>query len=234
MPSASTDIVANLGPPMRLLRGEGPALIRGATVTGLTTAPMILGHPPVHEAVGVRLSPLGWRRVLGLPPAAALDGVINLADVLPSGRDELTEACLAVEGQAARLQAALQWLRGRLQLAPLALDPVARWAIEQIEITGGREPIGALQQRTGYSRAWLNRRFLDELGLTPKRYARLVRFRRALDLLTPERPLADLALSLGYHDQAHMHRDFRLIGETTPQAVLAARYASGLSLADEG
>ena len=57
------------------------------------------------------------------------------------------------------------------------------------------------------------------------------RWDEALDRLDPEQPLAALALELGYSDQAHMNRDFRTLGDTTPTEVLAKRYPSGITLA---
>jgi transcriptional regulator GlxA family with amidase domain len=59
----------------------------------------------------------------------------------------------------------------------------------------------------------LERLFLDRVGITPKLYMRIRRFRSVLnhleDPVGPERPrLADVAASYGYADQSHMVRDF--------------------------
>ena len=50
--------------------------------------------------------------------------------------------------------------------------------------TGGSRPIGALRAETGLTDARLISLFRQQVGVTPKRYARIHRFDRALTLLT--------------------------------------------------
>ena len=87
----------------------------------------------------------------------------------------------------------------------------------------------ALRERTGFSKTQLVEAFRDEVGLTPKLYGRIVRFReRSVQLQTagPAR-LTDVALDAQYYDQAHMNADFRALGGVTPRAFLAARHPVG-------
>jgi AraC-like DNA-binding protein len=61
-------------------------------------------------------------------------------------------------------------------------------------------------------------RFAEAVGLTPKRFARLVRFGRVLRRLEkrPETDLAEIAFDAGYADQAHFNRDFRTFSGISP------------------
>ncbi len=61
--------------------------------------------------------------------------------------------------------------------------------------------------------------FKQATGLSPKRYARLMRFQALLEPLrqASEASLAALALEAGYSDQAHMTREFREFAGITPQ-----------------
>jgi AraC-like DNA-binding protein len=72
----------------------------------------------------------------------------------------------------------------------------------------------------------LQRLVRDQLGLTPKWLIRRYRMQEAAALLagpTPP-PLAELAASLGFTDQAHLSREFRaVIGETPRRYALAAQ-----------
>jgi AraC-like DNA-binding protein len=54
--------------------------------------------------------------------------------------------------------------------------------------------------------------------MSPKRYARLMRFRSLLASLrhAPADALGLLALEAGYSDQAHMTREFRAFAGVTP------------------
>ena len=90
-----------------------------------------------------------------------------------------------------------------------------------------------LVDASGYGATRFKSRFAAELGLTPKQFIRLVRFRQVLDSLHPDRSLAAVALAAGYGDQSHMNRDFRELGGTTPSDVLKNRYPAGLTLAEQ-
>lgn len=75
LPAATCDIVVNLGAPMRLLEGQGSEHIVGSTTGGILTKPILLEHPTVHEAVGMRIAPLG--RGPGPPRPRATAGSVG-------------------------------------------------------------------------------------------------------------------------------------------------------------
>ncbi len=69
----------------------------------------------------------------------------------------------------------------------------------------------------GMSIRQFERRFVEQVGLPPKRYARIVRFNAALKakMMAPRRRWTDIAHEFGYYDQMHMVRDFgRFAGES--------------------
>ena len=68
---------------------------------------------------------------------------------------------------------------------------------------------------TGWSRRHVTERFRRQLGVSPKAYARLLRFEHASSLLSDPpagRTLADVAMEAGYYDQSHLTRDFVALG----------------------
>jgi AraC-like DNA-binding protein len=78
----------------------------------------------------------------------------------------------------------------------------------------------------GWSERHFAVQFREQVGVAPKAFARILRFARAVRLLTSDRApdLADLALACGYYDQAHFARDFRAFAGTTPTALLESRF----------
>nr|WP_306421548.1 helix-turn-helix domain-containing protein [Actinoplanes campanulatus] len=74
----------------------------------------------------------------------------------------------------------------------------------------------------GWSRQRLWSRFRSQLGVVPKRAARLARFDHATHLLAAGQPIAGVATAAGYADQSHLHRDAREFTGLTPAAVAAA------------
>jgi AraC-like DNA-binding protein len=82
-------------------------------------------------------------------------------------------------------------------------------------------PISGLAQMAGLSLRQFERRFTAEVGMSPKLYARVVRFEAALEnkKRSPALRWTDIAHDLGYHDQMHMVHDFRQLSGATPSDI---------------
>ena len=107
--------------------------------------------------------------------------------------------------------------------------------------------MGALCDELGCSRTHMLRRFNEQIGVSPKTYARVLRFQRAVHLLghrdgaswLDERERGaghdgswgELALDCGYFDQAHMNRDFRQFAGVSPTELTASLLPDGGGLA---
>jgi AraC-like DNA-binding protein len=105
---------------------------------------------------------------------------------------------------------------------PRPPDPIVTCALAAIDRAAGNVRIAAL--RVGRSQDALERRFRALVGATPKHYASLVRFRRALALIRPGRSLTRIALEAGYSDQSHFNRHFRRFTGHAPSVLLAGDY----------
>jgi AraC-like DNA-binding protein len=105
------------------------------------------------------------------------------------------------------------------------LHPAVAFALT----TFGRRPettsIAAVTGAVGLSARAFIERFKTEVGLTPKRYCRILRFQRALGRAHRGQRIdwIQVALDSGYFDQAHFIHDFRAFAGLTPTAYLAAR-----------
>jgi transcriptional regulator GlxA family with amidase domain len=75
-----------------------------------------------------------------------------------------------------------------------------------------------VQHEVGCSPAQFIRRFEAAVGLTPKRYARVMRFGVLLPTLVRcgPRDWADIAVSAGYFDQSHLIREFHQMAGMPP------------------
>jgi methylphosphotriester-DNA--protein-cysteine methyltransferase len=75
--------------------------------------------------------------------------------------------------------------------------------------------------------------FKNNVGLSPKEYFRIIRFRQIIEAIQANKQVlwSQLAYSLGYADQAHLIRDFKAFAGLTPTGFLEeSRYYHGLSL----
>jgi len=104
----------------------------------------------------------------------------------------------------------------RSMFSDVAADPRVDAAIAIIR-SGGRASIEEVAAQAGVSRQHLARAFAYHVGVSPKTFARVMRFRRAITLARGGWDgWADLAGELGYFDQSHMISEFREFAGNTP------------------
>ena len=97
-------------------------------------------------------------------------------------------------------------------------DQIGHAIVSLLRKRRGRMGVAELGRQLGIAERRLQRVCRDRLGTSPRHYARLTRFLVATNALRSEgTPLADLALSCGFSDQAHFQRDFRAFSGMTPR-----------------
>lgn len=105
---------------------------------------------------------------------------------------------------------------------PIERHRAVAFALQQI----ARDPTGAqmklLSQQVSLSTRRFTRVFEQQVGLTPKLYARLLRFRHVLHEVRAAREVdwTSIALSCGYYDQPHFNRDFKAFSGFSPTEYL--------------
>ena len=192
---------------------------RGCVVAGLAPGNVRVRGPDI-ECLQVRLSPVVADAVFGA--SAELDGMVVALDDL-WGRDairtqEQLRAASSWDDRFAIAEAALarRYETGR------AVDPEVAFAWEQMVADRGRVRVDQLAAEVGWSRQRLWTRFRGQIGLTPKRAAKLVRFDHAAHRLAAGHSAARVAAESGYVDQSHLHRDVVTFAGVTPSAVAVA------------
>ena len=90
---------------------------------------------------------------------------------------------------------------------------------------GGDAPVAELSDEIGISSRRLVDVFSQQVGLTPKLFARVQRFQNVIQNLPPEQDVdwMDVALGCGYYDQAHFIHDFRSFSGLSPSTYLKHR-----------
>ncbi|MFI6601913.1 DUF6597 domain-containing transcriptional factor [Nonomuraea sp. NPDC050536] len=187
----------------------------GPHVAGPDTGPMPAPMRAGDAYVGIRFKPGATGLVFGVPlselrdqrvPAAALDALTAplLTDPTASLLGVPRLAGLDAVG-AARMLALKAVVLARLRDTP-APDPAAPAIAAALR--AGRT-VAEVAWDLGYSERQLHRRTLAGFGYAPKTLQRVVRFQRALRLARSGVPLAEVAASSGYTDQAHLSHDVK-------------------------
>ncbi len=198
-----------------------------AFVCGLQLEHMIV--PPAEHAAftGARMSPLTAFRVFDAP-ARELTGALTDLNALVAAEAERLRAQLVEEDEpAARMALMENFLIGRLTRGPLWHDAAAHvWSM--LVRFHGAVRVDAAADGAGLSARQLGRVFDEQVGVSPKVAAKLLRFERALMLIRrTDMPLAAIAYEAGYADQSHLNRDFKELAGTSPAAYAKKRIVSG-------
>jgi AraC-like DNA-binding protein len=226
--------------------GEADGFARGRPLADGRRASLFL--QPAHlkmlripatfrETVGAALRPAGLR--LLVPNGAQSLGPgsrIPLEEVWgPSARQLLDR--LMIEASAERR---VELLRLVLTERALEVEPphaTAARALRLIESAYGNVHVDEVAATCGVTTRTLHTLFTREVGLAPKQVARIVRVRRALELVQAARgPLSRISLASAFSDQAHLSREFRRLLGVTPRALhreISRRDAAPLGYASE-
>ena len=187
------------------------------------------------DLIGIRFQPGGLYSLLGLTAYEISDRWIDLSSADPRLERRLREVNAPdTDCHRVNLQSVLLAELTKHDSGP----SIGERAIGHLTMAHGKIRIDELARRIGVTVRQLERRFLMEIGLTPKRYARIVRFARVVNLVQSihSRNWHQLALSSGYFDQAHLIRDFRHFAGQTPSEyfndrhVMADYFSSGSSM----
>lgn len=195
-----------------------PAAVGGAFVCGLQNGPILTGPPAEAHFTGVRLTPLGAFKVFGVPARELTNGLVDLAALVDHEAESLRDQLLSEPDPAGRLAALETFLIHRIARGPLWHDgAVLAWRM--LKHFHGAVRIDAAADAAGLSARQLGRVFSEQVGLTPKATARLLRFERAMHLIrASDAALADIAFDTGYADQSHLSRDFQDLAGASPRA----------------
>jgi methylphosphotriester-DNA--protein-cysteine methyltransferase len=159
--------------------------------------------------------------------------MLDLHDVIGAEARRFADSLDAAGSDKAQLRLMGRWIADRLA-GRSSFDPRVAYAVSEIERAGGQAPIANLVGSIDASPKRFTRLFEDQVGVKPKLFSRIVRFRTlVVALRAGDDSFIETALAHGYYDQSHMNTEFREFAGMSPRQFLAATpFAETPSLAD--
>jgi AraC-like DNA-binding protein len=235
-PNGMLEIIVHLGERYRVVGHKDTWICPATCLTGLQLGHLIVEAPSHRTKVlGIRLTPAGAYAIFARPMQDVSTLTVDLEDLSGTAAAELSERCLEAPSPEMCIRAVVAWLDARLA-SNRRMDAAIAWMVQQIRINRGAVSIGPLREQTGLSKSRAIGSFQEQVGVTPKQYARVVRFTHALKRINAgDSALADIAGDLGYYDQPHLNAEFKALSGFTPTEFLSsARYPNSVSVAEEG
>jgi AraC-like DNA-binding protein len=198
---------------------SGASLLSPAGITGIQPSAQTYSYAGGTGSILVRFTPQG-AACLGVPASELASRSVPLDAILAgAGVSEMLERLGEASSAAVRVAVVERWL-GEL---PYAEDPVVGRGLALLVTATDDPTIAAVARELGMSERQLERRFLAQVGVTPKRFATLHRFERAIALAATAPSLTTAAVEAGYYDQSHFIRDCQRFAGAAPGKFIGRR-----------
>jgi AraC-like DNA-binding protein len=224
VPSGTLELVVNLNEDA--LRIYDPCAktwrrYSGAVVSGAYRRFFVIDTCDHASIVGVHFKPGGALQFLGVPPGELADQHVDLELLWGRSARELRERLCDAATAAERFELLEDALRSRLPESRPGHPavPVALGRLSKPGVTVGEVAAGVALSRRRFIEV-----FTAEVGMTPKRLSRVLRFQRA-NALARRAEVPDwgqLARDCGYFDQSHLIHDVSEFTGTSPRQLVPA------------
>lgn len=227
LPDGHVEVMAHVGAPFAELGADGREHTQARVLLGaqVTEAVRLVTRPGAF-IVGARLRPYAAALLTGVPQHLLTGKIHELVTV---NRDLATRVAQHLSGRqdAANLMDAFEQILAaafatRIDAATFMPSPSLVRAVTLATRSHGLVRVDDLATTAGVSARQLERQFAVHVGLSPKRFLRILRFQEVIAALRDPGAMSagwpDLAARHGFYDQAHFINDFKSFTGETPGA----------------
>lgn len=228
VPVGAVTLVLGFENELRVTDVAGKPRVTGrfrSLLAGLQTRARLGEHDGHLYGMEVVLAPWAAFRLFGVPMHQLSETVVDPEEVLGTKIRELTGALASLPGWEERFVLLDTVLSRWADHGPVC-SPQVVWAWRELSRTSGTLSIARLAAETGWGPRHLENRFREQIGLSPKAAARVLRLRHALRLLVGGQAPNQVATACGFSDQAHFNREFKAMTGSSPGRFLADRMAN--------
>jgi len=196
----------------------------GAVVSGTHSRPFVIDPRELVSVIGVRFKPGGAFPFLGTSACELAGAHVDLEALWGTSCMELRERLCAAKTPAEQFTLLEKALVAHL-FRPLQRHYAVQFALDTFRRADSGLAIRDVARDTGLSQRRFIQLFAREVGMSPKLFCRVRRFRRALDkvrrIALPN--WSRVAADCGYYDQSHLIHDFRFFSNLSPTEFVRQR-----------
>lgn len=174
------------------------------------------------DLMGIYFQPHALRTIFGIDSAEITNSCIDLDDISRKYGFSISDQLFNANSTGDQTQIIHEFLFFLLENNGSKADDVAHYAVSKIAEKQGKMTVQELQQTLRLSERSLERKFLQQIGISPKLYLRIQRFQNALTQIRHKgfEKLTDVAYDHDYADQSHFLRDFKAFTGLAPSQYL--------------
>lgn len=194
------------------------------TVSGAHSTYFLLDTSSPFSVVAASFKPGGGFPFFGLPADALQNSHVPLDAVLGLDASGLRDRLIEARTTLARFRILERFLLTRLT-EHTGRSAGVRYALHAFHDAHHVPSVASVAGQIGWTAMKFITTFRKEVGLAPKTYCRIARFRKVMSHLEGSGDIdwVDIALDCGYFDQAHFIHDFKAFSGVTPTEYLRER-----------
>lgn len=193
-----------------------------AMVLGQTIDPFFIEPTGYVNSFAVRFYPFGFTSFV----TTSLKNLVNKEtpiDLLFGKKParELEQKIIRAAGTKNRIEIIEDFLLDKLK-TETTIDNIIKSTIDIILSTNGSTSIKSILKDNLSKRRQLERKFVKQVGMSPKQLGKVIRLQTALKMLLNQQSgsLTEIAYESSYYDQAHFIKDFKEFTGTSPKGFL--------------
>jgi AraC-like DNA-binding protein len=175
--------------------------------------------------VGVRLYPHTAAFLLRENATRLNDSVLDLSALWGDAIKRMHERMAESETLGTRIALIEDLLSGFLREEQSLKFKYLEFAVRHFNQSHGRETSPQIAQKLGITPRYLEKLFVDYIGIPPKLFAQIVQLRQSVRLMNlhKTRTLTEVSYASGYYDQSHYIRAVRRFTGLTPSRLSQQR-----------
>lgn len=217
LPDAYIEVIINVGAPLVLESEHGMLELPRAFVNPLQYKPLRIRAAGFCQMISMQLYPWAVKPILNIDADPSTMHVIGLDANWQRFADDLTQI-VAHRGYGGAINCYQEYVCKTAYRHKHDVTLI-RTAGHLAHRSHGQIRMTDFATQSHLSSSQLERQFKHYTAISPKAYARIVRFAsvQASLLVNPSIRLADLAVVYGYSYQAHLIREFKSFADCTPR-----------------
>ncbi len=226
LPIGMAELIIHVTPQLHSVKWRGEwKVFPEAFFVGVQTEHVNWSAPGGTVMMGINIKPEAFMKLFGHPAGELADDFADAREYPGCELDLFVERLKLNPAPTGIFQETVQFFRRRLAVTDIRKEQPNYFpeAMEYIRTATGSQSIGDLADKVFVGKRQLQRAFQEQIGISPKTYGRIIRFKSACDFVRqfPEASWVDVTYQFGYSDQSHFIRDFKEFSGKNPTTFLS-------------
>ena len=209
IPDGFTEIIFHYGDPFRININGHWQLQGNSLLAGQINKHFYLENTGASGILGIKLQPAGLTHLFNLSMHPFTNAVVDLHTVAVIKMDAIEKAVRSNMSPDEKIALLNTYFTSLLHQTPFVETPVDR-ALNLLMQQHGMVTVAALVQMAGVGERQLENLFKKWVGVSPKLFARIIRFSYIFQLVQDnQQSWCGLAYEAAFYDQSHFIRNFK-------------------------